>query len=106
MAVGACSCRDISKFETTRMRCTSCILRNPPPNRAHARANVQAGVTIIEFALVLPVFFLIIFGFFDVARYWQAKAALQKAGSEGVNMFAMNRDIKLKDNTATPDIAA
>ena len=60
---------------------------------------------MIEFALALPIFFLIVFGFFDVARYWQAKAALQQAAWEGVNEFAINRDIKKLGSTNPDDTA-
>lgn len=74
--------------------------------RHNFRAPHERGVTIVEFAVVLPVFFLLIFGFFDIARYWQTKAALQKAGSDGVSAFAVNRDIKKKGSTASADITA
>jgi len=63
----------------------------------------ELGVSMIEFALALPIFFLIVFGFFDVARYWQAKAALQQAAWEGVNEFAINRDIKKLGSTDPDD---
>ncbi len=59
---------------------------------------------MVEFALVLPVFFLLVFGFLDVARYWQAKTALQQAAWEGMNELAVNRDIKKLGSTNPDDV--
>ncbi len=48
--------------------------------RRHERSRGQA---LVEFALVIPIFFLVLFGFIDVGRYVYTTTAYGQAAREG-----------------------
>jgi hypothetical protein len=48
----------------------------------------QAGQGVVEFALVLPVFALVLFGLFDVGRLVYTNSALSQAAREGARVAA------------------
>lgn len=52
------------------------------------RGHDQDGQTLIEFALVLPVFLLIIFGLLDVGRLVYTNSTLSQAAREGARVAA------------------
>ena len=52
--------------------------RQPPPRRNHAR-----GQTLVEFALILPVFLLLTLGVVDGARIFSAYIAITNGAREG-----------------------
>jgi TadE-like protein len=48
----------------------------------------ESGQTLVEFAFVLPVFMLVVFGLFDVGRLVYTNATLSQAAREGVRLAA------------------
>lgn len=48
----------------------------------------QAGVAAVEFALMLPILLLLLFGMFDAARALQASIIMVNVGREGANLVA------------------
>jgi Flp pilus assembly protein TadG len=59
--------------------------RTPRQVPRHKR---QAGQTLVEFALVLPIFLLLVFGLFDVGRFVYTDATLSQAAREGARLAA------------------
>ena len=61
--------------------------------------KTDRGVTMLEFALVLPLLLVLIIGIIDVARYFAYQAILNKGAESGLN-FALkvpNLDVDLKE---------
>jgi Flp pilus assembly protein TadG len=59
------------------------MLKSAPTNRiSHRRDDRPAGQALVEFALVLPVFLLIVFGIIDVGRYVYTNNAFNQAARE------------------------
>jgi Flp pilus assembly protein TadG len=50
------------------------------------RTRNDRGTTIVEFALVLPIFLLLVFGIFDFGRYFFVEHTLQYATREGMRL--------------------
>ena len=61
-------------------------MRNAPG--LHSLRPRQDGQTLVEFALVLPVFLLAIFGLLDVGRLVYTNSALSQAAREGARLGA------------------
>ncbi|MFN8391967.1 MAG: TadE/TadG family type IV pilus assembly protein [Bdellovibrionota bacterium] len=61
------------------------------------------GATMMEVALVIPILFVLIFGFIDIARYWQAKAAVSQAAAEGANKLVVDPNLKKKGSSVPAD---
>jgi Flp pilus assembly protein TadG len=53
--------------------------RNPDP---------ESGQTLVEFALVLPIFLMVVFGLLDVGRLVYTNSALSQAAREGARLAA------------------
>ena len=51
--------------------------------RLKCQENKRQGVALVEFALVIPVFFVLFFGMVDIARAFMAKALLDNAARVG-----------------------
>lgn len=49
----------------------------------------RRGQTLVEFALVLPVFFLLLFGLIDMGRYVYLNSTLSQAAREGARVAAV-----------------
>jgi len=49
----------------------------------------QKGQSLVEFALVLPVFILIFFGIMEVSRLWETANVLTSAAREGARAAAV-----------------
>jgi hypothetical protein len=64
------------------------------------RARNDRGTTIVEFALVLPIFFLLILGIFDFGRYFFVDHTLQYATREGMRLALVGG--KLNDQQGHP----
>jgi hypothetical protein len=64
------------------------------------RARNDRGTTIVEFALVLPIFFLLVLGIFDFGRYFFVDHTLQYATREGMRLALVGR--KLNDQQGHP----
>lgn len=56
--------------------------------RRRSRRGAQDGQGLVEFALVLPIFFLAVFGLLDVGRLVYFNAALSQAAREGARLAA------------------
>lgn len=52
------------------------------------RRSSGTGQTLVEFALVLPVFLLLLFGLLDVGRYVYMNSILSQAAREGARLAA------------------
>ena len=59
-----------------------------PPHWSPSGARAERGQTLVEFALVLPVFLLIVFGLIDVGRLVYTNSALSQAAREGARLAA------------------
>ncbi len=54
-----------------------------------SRATAEHGQTLVEFALVVPVFLLMLFGLLDVGRYVYMNSVLSQAAREGARVAAV-----------------
>ena len=61
------------------------IRRTPGATTRHGRR----GQALVEFALVLPVFLLLLFGLIDVGRYVYMNSVLSQAAREGARLAAV-----------------
>jgi Flp pilus assembly protein TadG len=60
-----------------------------PSARRHAVPTNEHGAVAVEFALILPLLLLIIFGTIDFGRMWNMQIALTQAAREGVRVLAL-----------------
>ena len=51
-------------------------------------AHDRSGVTAVEFALIAPVLFALMFGIFEISRFFYVRSALQK-GVDDAGRYAM-----------------
>lgn len=56
------------------------------------RLSGDAGASAVEFALVLPILLLLLFGIVDFGRAYQAKTQLTHAVREGVRTYVVTQD--------------
>jgi Flp pilus assembly protein TadG len=78
-----------------------------PPSRSRKKAD--RGVVVVEFALVLPVLLLILFGIIDFGRALNAQITLTGAAREGVRLAALgypNAAIQSRVAAAAPDLSS
>lgn len=67
----------------------------------------QAGQTLVEFALVLPVFMLVVFGLLDVGRLVYTHYAISQAAREGARRAATEAGwVGLSSSACVPDAAS
>lgn len=59
--------------------------------RAHLRGRSEGGQTLLEFALLVPVIVILIFGFVDVSRIYQSWVTLEGAAREGTRYAVTGR---------------
>lgn len=59
-----------------------------PPARLSRRDD--SGAAAVEFALVLPLLLLLVFGIIDFGRAWHMQIALTQGAREGVRVLALN----------------
>jgi TadE-like protein len=57
--------------------------------RGRESARSVTGQTLVEFALVLPIFLLILLGLFDVGRYVYMNSVLSQAARDGARVAAV-----------------
>lgn len=57
--------------------------------RPIGRATIRRGATVVEFAVVSPLFFLFIFGLIEFGRYVMVQQALTNAAREGSRAAAL-----------------
>jgi hypothetical protein len=56
------------------------------------RKRREGGQAMVEFALIAPLFFLLIFGFVDMARLYQSWMTIQHAAREGARYGVTGRE--------------
>ena len=59
------------------------------PGRSHPIRRYRAGQTLVEFALVFPVFILLLFGLLDMGRYVYLNSTLSQAAREAARVAAV-----------------
>ncbi len=60
--------------------------------QAPRRADAQRGASMVEFALILPLLILLVFGIIEFSRAYDAKVTLTHAAREGVRVLAITKD--------------
>jgi hypothetical protein len=73
----------------------------PLAKRSRARHQTEAGQSLIEFALVVPVLFVMLLGVIFIARGFNLQMVLHGAAYEGARMWASNPSIG-SNNYCTP----
>ncbi|MGY8769314.1 MAG: TadE/TadG family type IV pilus assembly protein [Pirellulales bacterium] len=68
-------------------------LHNPRSRAASSRA----GATIVEMAIITPIYFLLVFGIFEYARMGMLKQALTDASHIGSRKAALSRTLSSTD---------
>jgi hypothetical protein len=58
------------------------------PTSRLLRPDSESGQTLVEFALVLPIFLMVVFGLLDVGRLVYTNSALSQAAREGARLAA------------------
>jgi TadE-like protein len=79
---------------------------NRPPSRGRRAAD--RGSVAVEFALVLPVLLLIVFGIMDFGRALNAQIALTGAAREGARLVALGyptATVQARVAAAAPDLS-
>lgn len=61
----------------------------PKQEKSLSSKKSQKGQALVEFALVLPIFLLVLIGIFDVSRMVYTKHAIDKAVREGARQAAV-----------------
>lgn len=56
------------------------------------RASGERGVTAVEFAIILPLLMMMIFGIIEFGRAYQARLTVTHAAREGVRVLAVTED--------------
>src|SRR5215813_9301525 len=57
--------------------------------RRHSIGSDERGQSMVEFALILPLFLVFIFAVMEIGRAWSAKQSLTIAAREGARILAM-----------------
>ena len=57
--------------------------------RKFRKISAQKGQSLVEFALVLPVFIIVLFGIMEFGRLWEISNVLTSAAREGVRVAAV-----------------
>jgi Flp pilus assembly protein TadG len=66
----------------------------------------QQGQALAEFAIVIPIFLLILFGIFDVGRAVYAYSSVTNAAREGARLAIVNQDTASVGNRAADQATA
>lgn len=82
--------------------------RAPAPDRfrqmlarfAGRSASSDRGAAAVEFALILPVFILLIVGMVEFARAFNAQISVTNAAREGARVMAVHDDVGLAQSSA------
>ncbi|GHF13604.1 TadE/TadG family type IV pilus assembly protein [Pseudolysinimonas yzui] len=59
------------------------------------RSPTERGAAAVEFALILPVFVLLIVGMLEFARAYNAQISISNAAREGARVMAVHDDVAL-----------
>ncbi len=69
--------------------------------RLRARLADQRGAALVEFAVILPLLILLVFGTIEFGRAYNAKVTLTHAAREGVRELAITADFDAAAAVAT-----
>ena len=58
------------------------------------------GVTAVEFAIILPLLLMLVFGIVEFGRAYQARLTVTHAAREGVRVLAVTEDQTAAENAA------
>ncbi len=79
------------------------------PREKRLRGNGEAGSTIVEMALILPLFLLLVFGIFEFGRAWLIINTMNHAAREAVRLAvvtpSLTEDYTTEDATGVVDRA-
>ena len=67
-------------------------LRQTPTSTTGAYAWRDRGAVAVEFALILPILILLVFGIYEFGRGYNAKVTLTHAAREGVRDYSINEN--------------
>lgn len=67
---------------------------------APPRRNRERGAAAVEFALILPILIMLVFGVVEFGRAYNAKVTLTHAAREGVREYALTQDSSAGADTA------
>jgi len=65
-----------------------------------SQRNHERGAAAVEFALVLPVLLLLVFGMLEFSRAYNVQISLTNAAREGARVMAIHNDATLATNAA------
>jgi Flp pilus assembly protein TadG len=57
------------------------------------KPGIQGGQSLVEFALIIPLFLLLVMAVFDIGRFVIAQSALTNAAREGTRLAIVNQDV-------------
>jgi hypothetical protein len=63
-----------------------------PVSRAEGRQQPEGGVALVEFAMVLPLLLVLVFGIIDFGRAFQTWITLTNAAREGARLGTVSQD--------------
>jgi Flp pilus assembly protein TadG len=66
----------------------------------------EKGQSLVEFALLLPVLILLLFGIIDFGRIFHAYLTIDHAGREAARTASIGKDITTVKNTAVSDASS
>jgi hypothetical protein len=67
--------------------------------KTHKSSN-ESGTALVEFAIIAPLLFLLVFGIIEFGRAYNAQNTLTHAAREGVREFAITQDAVAGENAA------
>ena len=59
------------------------------PSRGCSIRSVECGQTLVEVALILPIFLVLLFGIIEIGRAWSAQQSVTIAAREGARILVM-----------------
>lgn len=75
------------------------------PKSAPRKTNRERGVAAVEFAIILPLLMMLVFGIVEFGRAYQARLAVTHAAREGVRVLAVTEDQPAAEAAALAAVA-
>jgi Flp pilus assembly protein TadG len=70
--------------------------------RTDHRPASERGAAAVEFAILLPLLILLVFGILDFGRYYSARITVTHAAREGARAFAIGEDYTAAASSSAP----